>query len=152
MTEPEQLRDLLGFYRDGRDGQGTGRTFDDAWPAAVERVCKYSSKPDYWRREFERERSAWEGSYERREQSDRERGLLTILESWGHLTTERCEWCDGPMSGRAPQARFCSPKCRRRAANKRERVTRKHWPSARGRLAFRVDGLEPSAHRGTVNG
>ena len=37
------------------------------------------------------------------------------------MTAERtCERCDAPLDGRRPEARYCSPACRRAAARERE--------------------------------
>lgn len=37
------------------------------------------------------------------------------------MTAERtCERCDAPLDGRRPEARYCSPACRRAAARQRE--------------------------------
>ena len=37
------------------------------------------------------------------------------------MTAERtCERCDAPLDGRRPEARYCSPACRRAAARRRE--------------------------------
>lgn len=37
------------------------------------------------------------------------------------MSAERtCDYCDTPLGGRRPDARFCSPACRRAAARRRE--------------------------------
>lgn len=33
------------------------------------------------------------------------------------MTTGHCEWCDGPMTGRAKNARFCDRDCQVKALN-----------------------------------
>lgn len=127
MTEPEHLRDLLEFYRDGRLGlPDGGLPFAAAWGQAVERVCGRSEEGRWWRGVFEEQRGVWERAYNREPPEHGDAATLRDPERTEPVPDEElrdepervCMVCGGSMEGRAPQARTCGEDCSRVAALK----------------------------------
>jgi len=122
------LRDLLSFYRDGRDGKGTGRSFADAWQEALPRACATAADDErtWWLTTLTEQCAAWRRAYERADQLPRERALVALLydpERVELVPSPRvCALCGGDMEGRVKQARYCCPEHERAAARKRKAV------------------------------
>lgn len=132
------LREWLSLLRDGHDGRRqTGHSFESAWPEALARTCK-GLAGEGWRQIFTEQEDAWRRAWERGPQTRGERALSVLLADLDRTElvgdgeellpdgepARTCAHCDGAMTGRARQARYCSAECERAAARERQRHQR----------------------------
>ncbi len=127
MTEPERLRDLLEFYREGR-GRG-GLAFSEAWWRSVERVCRDSPDEGWWRATFAEQRDVWQRAYDRERRTSADTAIVLIAEGrviGGPEVGHPCGFCDEeiPAARLKRRAEFCSEACRKAASWERERERR----------------------------
>lgn len=128
MTEPQELREWLSFYRDGDAYRTGGQRFDAVWEQSVERVCRTSPEGAWWRATFAAQRESWRRAYvgEPATACELALGVLAdyVAEQGGvHFedTGRICQRCGGPIPrDRKGSAIFCSDTCTKAAS--RERV------------------------------
>lgn len=107
----DRLREQLA------DARRAGRTFDEAWPAALDQALDGARDPD-WPSALEATRGAWHAAYERRPAPRRERAALALLPDVDAVRLDDdarlCARCGEPIAaGKRPAARYCSRACQR---------------------------------------
>ena len=121
-TPATSLLDQLDFYRWGR-GNG-GLPFREAWPQAVEQVCKSLPNGGWWRATFAEQRETWRRCYENAEQTPAERALEVLWQERGGDPIpdgEGCEYCGEAIRPERARfhAKFCTEVCRKAAERQR---------------------------------
>ena len=129
-----------------------GARFADCWPRAVARACSEHPDPGGWLEALAATRGAWERAFLGQHAHAEEALSLVREERNDPAEPERTcalSSCNGDMAARAPQARYCSPRCARRAAYIREHPDALTPPGVQARRACELSAarLAGPSHR-----
>lgn len=129
---PDELTYMLRWARD------EGVSFGEAWPTAVSIVTEGRPDAAFWQSMLPTIRACWKRAYDLQPQAKGDHVWQILVDVFGGRRPgppeeleerRRCArlGCPGDMTYRAPQARFCSYACQRRAAYARERTTTQRY-------------------------